>query len=115
MSDVAKAGGEAFDCKGRPIYPGDLLKSYHFTDRRRKRHWLYHVAVIHDGHLEAVPTSHLQPGMEKQGGRFWIFKSGSGQFEIIDGHGPGDCLSYEDRPRRKPVAIEAREAEKGGE
>ena len=29
MSDVAKSGGEAFDCKGRPIYPGDLLKSYH--------------------------------------------------------------------------------------
>ena len=101
MSDIAKSGGEAFDCKGRPIYPGDLLRSYHFTDRRRKRHWLYHVAVIREGHLEAVPTCHLQPGMEKQGGSAWIHKSDSDRFEIISGFGPGDILSYEDRPKRE--------------
>lgn len=101
MSDVAKEGGEAFDRNGRPIYPGDLLKSYHFVDREGRIHHLYHVAVIRDGHLEAVPTCHLQPGMEKEGGRAWIFKSESGRFTIISGFGPGDCLSYEDRPRRK--------------
>ena len=101
MSDVAKAGGEAFDCKGRPIYPGDLLKSYHYTNIQGRKRYLYHVAVIRDGHLEAVPTCHLQPGMEKEGGRAWIRKSDSDRFEIISGFGPDGYLSFEDRPRRK--------------
>lgn len=93
--------GEAFDAKGIPIHPGDLLKSYHFTGARRKRYWLYHVAVCKSIYMEAVPVSHLQPGNEKGGGRHWILKSDSDRFEIISGHGPGECLSFEDRPRNK--------------
>jgi len=92
--------GEAFDAKGIPIHPGDLLKSYHFTGARRKRYWLYHVAVYKGECMEAVPVSHLQPGMEK-GGRYWIREAESSQFEIIHGYGPGECLSFEDRPRNK--------------
>lgn len=98
MSNIVMPG-DACDCKGRPIYPGDLLKSYHFTDRRRRKHWLYHVAVYQRGSMEAVPVCHLQPGMEKEGGRHWIRHDNSGGFEIIHGFGPEFGMSYKERPR----------------
>jgi hypothetical protein len=97
--------GKYHDRKGVPIHPGDLLRSDHFRDRRNRMHYLYHVVVEQaDGHLEMVPTSHLA-GEEwiRGGGRCWLNATGvATQSEVICGHGPGDYLSYEDRPRVRP-------------
>lgn len=98
--------GEIYDAQGIPIYPGDLLKSFHFTDRRRKKHYLYHTAVFVNGHMEMVPTSHLQPEKIKGSGRCWLRQKLADDcaMVIISGHGPGDCLDYADRPRVKRPA-----------
>lgn len=37
--------GGVYDRKGVPIHPGDLIRSFHFIGARRKRYYLYHVAV----------------------------------------------------------------------
>ena len=56
------------DRKHRRIYCGDLIRSPHFKDGRGKQYWLYHVAVERDGHYYAVPTSHADPRLVKEGG-----------------------------------------------
>jgi hypothetical protein len=33
--------GKAYDKTGREIMRGDILKVFHFTGRRRKRHYMY--------------------------------------------------------------------------
>ena len=95
--------GEAHDKNGYPIYPGDLLRTYHFRGVRRKVYYLYHVVVWNrkEKIMEMVPASHLVPSRRKGGGRAWIFKGGIlHDSEIIDGVGPGeDCLYFEDRKR----------------
>lgn len=40
-----KQPGECHDSNGVPIYPGDLLRTFHFTGPRRRKWYLYHVAV----------------------------------------------------------------------
>jgi len=35
-----KLPGELHDKRGVPIYPGDLLKTHHFTDGRGRKYWL---------------------------------------------------------------------------
>ena len=99
-----KQPGECFDMHGVPIYPGDLLKSYHFTGRRRRKWHLYHVAVMVDGALRMVPTSYLEPslasGSELPG--CLLSDDLANAAEVIHGHGPGDCLDFTDRKRRKP-------------
>lgn len=101
---VAKPG-EVHDSKGYPIYPGDLLRSLHFTGARRKRYWLYHVAVEVDGHLELVPTSHLEGRFARtSGGRCWLTHDMAGDVQILSGSGPGDLCDFEDRPRKREAA-----------
>ncbi len=88
------------DMNGVPIYPGDLLRTFHFTGARRKRHWLYHVAVNEiGGRLRMVPTSHLAD--PSGGGACLMSDAMARECEIISGHGPGDILSFEDRLRVK--------------
>lgn len=99
-----KQPGELHDKNGRPIYPGDLLKTYHFTGARRKRHYLYHTAVYKDGAMHMVPTSHLQPE-EVKGGGSCLLQYGMHDTEIILGYGPGAYLSFEDRPKKVSVTI----------
>lgn len=94
--------GECYDKNRRPIYPGDLIKSYHFTDRRHgRRHYLYHVAVWNADQqtMELVPTSHLEPSTVSGGGRCWLSQHYVAEAEIISGHGPGDFLDFTDRPK----------------
>jgi len=93
-----------YDSKGVPICPGDLLKTFHFqSDRWRKRYYLYHVAVLEDGYLMMVPVCYLEPSKKALGGgKCALTPERAAEAEVISGHGPGDCLSYEDRSKRTP-------------
>jgi hypothetical protein len=97
--------GEVCDCRGVPIHPGDLVRTDHFRERNGRRHYLYHVAVWNAAEqtMELVPVSELEPKLRDRGGRCWLMEAtirGSNA-RVIHGHGPGDCLDYTDRPRRK--------------
>lgn len=86
------------DKKGVPIYAGDLLRSYHFTGARRKTHYLYHVAVLKDGGMDVVPTSHLEASKINGGGRVRLSDNLAKTMEIIH----SDCYpSHEDREKVK--------------
>jgi len=91
--------GELADRRGIPIYPGDLLKSPHFTDHRGHRYYLYHVAVMGTHGLEMVPVSHLEPTKVSGGGRCLLSRGLAEQAQVIDGYGPGDTLDFRDRKR----------------
>jgi hypothetical protein len=88
------------DKNGRTIYPGDLLKTYHFTGIHHKKHYLYHVAVQREGVLLAIPVSELEPSLIGQGGVCPIDQLGR-DVEIISGYGPPPALSFEDRTKMK--------------
>lgn len=99
--------GEIFDTRGVPIYPGDLIRSYHYTDRRRKVHYLYHVAVYRWEQLWIDPVNWLEPSVEHDGGSVQLSQSLMDNCDgrVIHGNGPGDYLSYEDRPKTKRVMM----------
>lgn len=97
--------GGYFDSCGVPIYPGDLIRLFHFRDRRRRKYYLYHVAVHNKEHdvMELIPACHLEPSKAKSGGRCWMSQDllDGAQAEVISGHGPGDTLDFTDRKKRK--------------
>ena len=95
--------GECHDKRGVPIYPGDLLKTFAFTGSRRKKYWLYHIAVFNKryGTMQIVPVSELEPTKRGQGGCAWLTIEQAADAEVIYGHGPGDCLDFSERPRRR--------------
>lgn len=104
VSGELSEAGLHHDRRGVPIYPGDLLKTDHFVDRRGKRYYLYHVVVERKdegGCLEMVPASHLEPRFRNQGGRCWLKTVDLRQSKVIHGSGPGDCLDFDDRPKVK--------------
>lgn len=95
-----------YDTKGVPIYPGDLIRSYHFTGARNKRFYLYHVVTKGVGGLYGVPTEWLamnESERRSSGGRFRIDQESldSNESTVIAGFGPRPCLDYTDRPKRK--------------
>lgn len=98
-----------YDKNNRPIYAGDLLRSFHFTGARRRRLYLYHVAVTVDGGLDAVPACHLEPSKIRGGGRCRIDEKMATNFEIIQGinmlpateEASRLTQSYYERPKRK--------------
>ena len=94
-----KQPGECCDSKGIPIYPGDLLKSLHFTGARRKRYWLYHLVVYREGALRMAHPHTLASDKPDYG--CLLSPELAAASTIISGYGPGDCLDYEDRPRRQ--------------
>lgn len=100
-----KQPGELHDKKGVPIYPGDLLRSFHFFGSRKKRHYLYHTAVFRDGAMFVVPTSHLEPTKISGGGSCPLDERLAAEAEVISGHGPGRTLSFEDRPKAALAAL----------
>lgn len=108
-----KQPGECYDIKGVPIHPGDLLKSYHFTQARwRKRNYLYHTACYLDGAMWMVPTAELEPTLVGRGGKCLLSDDLAATVEVILGHGPGDCIDYTDRPKRKLQPQEDHDREK---
>lgn len=91
-----------YDLKGVPIFPGDLLRTFHFIGSRRKRHYLYHTVVNEDGYLCMVPTCWLETPLQKGGGKAMLkYMHPEKESEVIAGNGPEPYLSYEDRPRKK--------------
>lgn len=102
--------GEVYDKNDRPIYAGDLLRSFHFRGARRKVYYLYHVAVWNPKEecLEAVPTSELEPKLVNRGGRCRLFQDTADDMEIISGHGPGAILDFNDRPKRSGTRCKTR-------
>lgn len=95
--------GECLDRYGVPIYPGDLLRTPHFRDRRRRQHWLYHTVVSDTVHgetaLRMVPTSHLEPTRRAAGGSCLLSQDIVAGSEVISGYGPKPFLDYTDRPK----------------
>lgn len=96
-----KQAGELHDLNGVPIYPGDLLRSYSFTEPRGRKFYLYHTAVLVDGYMRMIPTSHLEPTLVSGGGSCWITQALASNSEVINGHGPGDCLDWTEREKVK--------------
>lgn len=85
MSRIPKPSG-FHDKNGRPIYEGDLLKTFHFkcANRRLPHQYLYHL-VCWDGaggRCKAIPARSFTIGAD--GGSFWITKD-LDDSEIIDG------------------------------
>ena len=98
MPDQAQPATMFYDRRGIPIHSGDLLRALHFIGARRKRYYLYHVAVNRDGHWWLVPTGHLDPSRVSGGGDCWLTEESAACRDIIDGTDPGG-LSFERRPR----------------
>jgi hypothetical protein len=88
-----------FDKRDIPIAVGDLIRTPHYIGARRKQHYLYHTIVMEDGNLFMVPTSHLEPTLRDDGGKCPAKYGMDKNSEIISGHGPGDCITFEDRKR----------------
>jgi len=76
------------DKNSRPIYEGDLLKTFHFkcANRRLPHQYLYHLVVADEAnscdYLKADPVRSFALG--RDGGSFWITKD-LPEAEIIDG------------------------------
>lgn len=92
------------DLHGREIHPGDLLRSFHFKDGRRRTWWLYHVVVKRGTDLVAVPTTELGTG-RKDGGRVTLgSKAWAADFCEWRGHGLGFEVihgnGWDDRPKK---------------
>jgi len=99
-----KSEATLLDSTGREICPGDLLRSPHFIGARRKQYYLYHTAVMRDGRMRMVPTCHLEPTKAGGGGDCLLSASIAKTTTIIQGYGPGDILSFEDRPKRSALS-----------
>src|SRR5690606_27557602 len=101
-----KQPGELQDMHDVPIYPGDLIRTLHFREgRRRVRRWLYHVAIYDDRSkaMRMLPTSELEPTLANQGGDPLMSQDLLAESEVIAGHGPGKLLSFRDRKRVRVI------------
>jgi hypothetical protein len=90
-----------YDKNGIPIYPGDLIRTFHYRGKRRRIFYLYHTVILREGYLEMVPTCHLEPTKAKSGGRCWLKALDADQLEVIYGYGPGPMDDFTDRPKVK--------------
>lgn len=93
--------GECHDSRGVPIHNGDLCRSYHFRDRRWGHRHLYHVACLEGEHLRMRPAQYLDPATKETGGGFLLTQSSADVLTVMSGHGPGDCLDFNDRKKVK--------------
>jgi hypothetical protein len=87
------------DLKGRPIRVGDLVRTYHFRDRRWGHQWLYHVVCdVGEKLYECRPVEELAIPYDKHnGGRYWLTEEMASQMEIIHGGGGYPDNIYQER------------------
>lgn len=91
------------DVKGYPIFPGDVLRSFHFKGCGRKNHYLYHVATIDDDNrLWAIPAQYLSPDVKRTGGDCLLTESlvQNHEIEIVQGQPTRHYICKHDRPRK---------------
>jgi hypothetical protein len=101
--------GELHDSKGYPIYPGDLLKTFHFRGCRKRLHYLYHVAryvrpddALGAGYMRMMNTCELEPTKAGQGGCPMLSPGLASNCEIVySAVVNDDILCLHDRPKRK--------------
>ncbi|MFP5432352.1 hypothetical protein IL54_4820 [Sphingobium sp. ba1] len=91
-----------YDCTGREIKLGDVLKVFHFTGRRRKAHYMYKQVVeigpINPrGESRYLHISHLSLGKDRPYFEFLDGRVLSG-YEIVQ----SIDAAFEDRPRLTP-------------
>ena len=80
------------DVSGRQIMPGDTLKVYHFTGRRKKKHYMYkYVKGVEHGRLV---VSHLNP----EGETYTLAMNGEALLGIEIVQGSVDGVDFGDRP-----------------
>jgi len=104
------------DCKGYPIFPGDLVRVKHFRDRtkRGKYKFLYFLVFKQEGYLRLVPvcelfeifSSEALPQLPQLSGTF-LSTSLAESTEILKGQGPLGLLTWDDRPRKKKEPAES--------
>jgi IS1 family transposase len=83
--------------KGYPIMVGDVLKMYHFTGARRKKHYMYKWVIEKNGRLFG---HHL--GNRGDADAFMLHQEQLKDTEIVQGFGHfGEIFS--DRPKVKVV------------
>ncbi len=87
------------DKKGRPIVAGDLVRIYHFRDRRWGHQWLYHVVCdVGQKLLECRPVRELAVPYDKHdSGRFWLTKDMASIVEIVQGGGKFPMNVFQER------------------
>lgn len=98
------------DANGREVRPGDLIRTYHYHDRRtRRKCYLYRLVVLVDDdlrvsaygrHLYAVDVTGIwERGLDRA---FKCALEAVGPFEIIDGLSRlsfGDLETWYERPK----------------
>ena len=104
MSNMARK--PSYDKKGYPIRPGDVLKVYHFTDYRNRKHYMYKLAW----HLELNGKTYLMgchlgedsiPGCTTKNS-FSIPSGILEDYQIVQGYctdADQSELDFKDRPR----------------
>lgn len=79
---------KTYDKKGREIFPGDLIKVFHFTDYKNRKRYMYKLVVEIDGTLYG---NHLNLNTHRSPDIYsGVFKLPYGKvedFEIVQGHG----------------------------
>lgn len=96
--------GNLLDKNGREIMVGDLLKVYHFTGARKKRHYMYKQVIGIDT-LGKTPArylriSHLNLDESRNGYYHEVLDNRLLEdYEIIQGYVNGAC--FDERPKIK--------------
>lgn len=90
-----------YDVKGREIREGDLLRSPHFRDSKRRKYYLWHMAAVDELRLLGIPVHELVPGRDR-GGRFWLTQQNLDRYQCEIVHATD---GYFNRPRRVTVEV----------
>lgn len=97
----------SYDKKGYPIREGDILKVYHFTDYKKRRHYMYKMAwifTIDDGR-QFLMAAHLGEDCVKgckSANSYRLPKGVLKEYEIVQGYNcESDELDFTDRIRKK--------------
>lgn len=89
--------GRLRDKKGIPIMPGDLIKVYHFTGARKKKHYMYKIVWVLENKLYAAHCS----GIEQKGltleNSYFLSEESLGSCEILEGFCGGRSFDERDR------------------
>lgn len=95
---------ELYDCKGYPIQPGDALRVFHFIGGRNRRFYMYKLVAEENGILYGVSLHEIVTKGWANAHKYQLrWNAENGCFlidtEIIEGYGPGECMSWLDRKR----------------